>query len=96
MFSQQGPYRPGFTGRISRIRPDGTRETVADGLPIDANGLRKRAATAKVIRCECGYVVRGDSDEELVNDAERHIQSDHPDLVGQITREDLLAMREEE
>jgi predicted small metal-binding protein len=51
---------------------------------------------AKVIRCECGYVVRGDSDEELVNDAERHIQSDHPDLVGQISQEDLLAMKEEE
>lgn len=33
LFSQAGPYQPGFTGRISRVLPDGTRETVADGLP---------------------------------------------------------------
>lgn len=33
LFSQEGPYKPGFTGRISRILPDGTRETVASGLP---------------------------------------------------------------
>jgi hypothetical protein len=32
-FSQDGPYKPGFTGRISRILPDGTRQTVATGLP---------------------------------------------------------------
>lgn len=51
---------------------------------------------AKVIRCECGYVVHGENADELVANAERHIQSDHPDLVGQISREDLLAMKEEE
>lgn len=33
MFSQDGPYKPGFTGRISRILPDGTRQDVATGLP---------------------------------------------------------------
>lgn len=48
---------------------------------------------AKVLRCECGYLVRGEDDDALVADAERHIQSDHPDLVS---REDLLAMKEEE
>jgi predicted small metal-binding protein len=51
---------------------------------------------AKLIRCECGYVVRGEDDDELVANAERHIQSDHPDLVGKLGREDLLAMQEEE
>jgi hypothetical protein len=40
MFSQDGPYKPGFTGRISRILPDGTRQTVATGLPsiVDNTG----------------------------------------------------------
>lgn len=51
---------------------------------------------AKVIRCECGYVTRGETDEELVGAAERHIRSDHPDLVGRFGREELLAMAEEE
>jgi hypothetical protein len=35
-----GPATPGFTGRISRIDPDGSRTTVVDGLPsFGANTL---------------------------------------------------------
>jgi predicted small metal-binding protein len=51
---------------------------------------------AKVIKCECGYIVRGDSDDQLVANAQRHIGDTHPDLVGQVSRDDLLAMSEEE
>ena len=50
---------------------------------------------AKVINCECGYVVRGETDDELITNAETHINQDHPDMVGKVTREDLLAMAEE-
>lgn len=50
---------------------------------------------SKLIHCECGQTVRGQTDEELVQAAERHIQQDHPELVGKITREDILAMAEE-
>ena len=50
---------------------------------------------AKVINCECGYVVRGEDENELVANAENHMQENHPDLVGKVSREDLLAMAEE-
>ncbi len=50
---------------------------------------------AKVINCECGHAVRGESDEELVAQAEEHIAADHPDLVGTMGPEDLLEMAEE-
>ena len=50
---------------------------------------------AKLINCECGQVVRGETDEELVANAEAHVNRDHPELVGKITRDDLLAMAEE-
>ena len=50
---------------------------------------------AKVLRCECGYVSRGETDDELVEAAQRHIASDHPDLAGKVSREDLLSMTEE-
>ena len=33
-----GPYSGGYTGRISRIDPDGNRTTVADGLPSSQTG----------------------------------------------------------
>jgi predicted small metal-binding protein len=50
---------------------------------------------AKVINCECGYVARGETDDELVADAEQHIRSVHPDLAGKMSRDDLLGMAEE-
>jgi predicted small metal-binding protein len=50
---------------------------------------------AKIINCECGYVARGETDAKLLEEAEKHIRSEHPDLVGRITRDDLLAMAEE-
>ncbi len=49
----------------------------------------------KLINCECGHVVRGDTEDELIANAEAHVNRDHPDLVGKITREDLLGMAEE-
>jgi predicted small metal-binding protein len=53
-------------------------------------------AMAKVVNCECGYTVRGKDDEELLDNVESHIAEQHPDLVGTVTREDMLSMAEEE
>ena len=50
---------------------------------------------AKVINCECGEVVRADSDDELVQKVERHVREAHPELVGKMSREDVLGMAEE-
>lgn len=50
---------------------------------------------AKLINCECGQVVRGESDDELIANAEAHIRRDHPDLAGKISRDDLLGMAEQ-
>jgi predicted small metal-binding protein len=49
---------------------------------------------AKLINCECGQVVRGESDDELVAAAEAHIHRDHPELVGKLSRDDILGMAE--
>jgi predicted small metal-binding protein len=50
---------------------------------------------AYVLTCDCGYVARGETEDELVDETNRHIEEVHPDLVGKITRDDLLAMAEE-
>ena len=55
-----------------------------------------RGGMSKVINCECGYVVRGQDEEELIVNAEDHMHAAHPDLVGRVSREDLLAMADEE
>jgi predicted small metal-binding protein len=50
---------------------------------------------AKQIICQCGFVGRGDTADEAVRVIEKHMGTDHPELVGKVNREDLLAMAEE-
>ena len=46
----------------------------------------------KVVHCECGTDVQGDSDDELVANVEAHVEAHHPDMVGQMSREQILGM----
>jgi predicted small metal-binding protein len=50
---------------------------------------------ARIINCECGYVVTGDSDGELVANLERHIAQDHPEMVGTYERAELFDLIED-
>ncbi|MFI5035363.1 MAG: DUF1059 domain-containing protein [Acidimicrobiales bacterium] len=43
-----------------------------------------------MISCECGFVARGDTDDEVVNAIRDHMRSDHPALLDTVSREDLL------
>ncbi|HXY81063.1 MAG TPA: hypothetical protein VEH55_06810 [Gaiellaceae bacterium] len=49
----------------------------------------------KLINCECGEVIRADTDDDLVAKVEAHVERHHPDLVEKLSREDVLAMAEE-
>jgi predicted small metal-binding protein len=44
------------------------------------------------IDCQCGETVRGDSDDELVANAEEHMRERHPEMVGTMSREQILGM----
>jgi hypothetical protein len=50
----------------------------------------------KRIDCEDGAVIRGATDDELIANAEAHLRSNHPELVGKVTRDQLLAQAVEE
>ena len=54
-----------------------------------------RSMSTKVINCECGQVVRADNDDELVAKVSDHVGRDHPELVGKLSRDDVLAMAED-
>jgi predicted small metal-binding protein len=45
---------------------------------------------AKLIRCECGFIARGDSDDYVIGVIRDHISTDHPALLDTVSREDLL------
>jgi predicted small metal-binding protein len=57
---------------------------------------KEGTAMGKVINCECGEVVRAETDDELVAKVDAHVRTDHPDLVGKMSRDDVLGMAEEE
>jgi predicted small metal-binding protein len=50
----------------------------------------------RVIVCECGTMVRGDSEPELLAEGRRHMAANHPQIAEQITDHDLLALSQEE
>jgi predicted small metal-binding protein len=46
---------------------------------------------AKMIRCECGFVARGDTDEQVVGVIRGHMSTDHPALLGTVSQDDLIS-----
>jgi predicted small metal-binding protein len=48
-----------------------------------------------IITCDCGLVMRADTETEILAQARDHIRSDHPDLIGKVSEDDLRAMIEE-
>ena len=50
---------------------------------------------AKQITCECGAVIRAETDGEAVQGAREHMRSDHPELLDKVSDEDLLGWVEE-
>jgi predicted small metal-binding protein len=49
----------------------------------------------KIINCECGYVARGETEDEVVGQIQDHMREDHPDVLSKVSREDLVGWIEE-
>ena len=45
---------------------------------------------AKLIRCECGFIARGDNDDDVITEIRAHMATDHPAVLAAVSREDLL------
>jgi predicted small metal-binding protein len=45
----------------------------------------------KLIRCECGFVARGDSNDQVVGMIRGHMATDHPTLLDTVSQEDLVS-----
>jgi predicted small metal-binding protein len=50
---------------------------------------------AKLLKCECGYLVTGTTDDEFLENAHAHLRDAHPDTVGKVAEADLLSMAQE-
>jgi hypothetical protein len=56
---------------------------------------RAEEAAMKAIHCPCGEVVEGETDDDVVEAAEQHIQEKHPEMVAQYSGEQILSMAHE-
>jgi predicted small metal-binding protein len=54
--------------------------------------VRYERIAKRVVHCECGAEVEAETDDELVAKVEAHAQERHPELVGQMSREQILGM----
>jgi predicted small metal-binding protein len=41
------------------------------------------------VKCECGYVARAATDNEVVAKIREHMGTDHPDLLNKISDDDI-------
>jgi predicted small metal-binding protein len=44
----------------------------------------------KLIRCECGFVARGETDDQVIDVIQGHMATDHPAVLDRVSRQDLL------
>jgi hypothetical protein len=49
---------------------------------------------ARQITCECGQIVRGETEHEVIQQTLAHLRSDHPQLADKLTRDDIVALIE--
>ena len=49
-----------------------------------------------IVNCDCGYTVRGETEDEVIEKVQEHIAESHPEMAEVVTREDILSMAEEE
>jgi predicted small metal-binding protein len=86
--------RPQIWIRVAKVAP--RLGQWARGTMAATHSPRKEHPVSKVINCECGEVVRAETDDELVSKVEQHVATTHPDLVGKLGRDDILSMAEDE
>jgi predicted small metal-binding protein len=46
---------------------------------------------ARQVKCECGYIARADTDDDVLADIRNHMRSDHPDLLEKVTDEQIVS-----
>jgi len=43
----------------------------------------------RLIRCECGFIARSDTDDKVIAKIREHMGEDHPALLNEVSVEDL-------
>jgi predicted small metal-binding protein len=66
------------------------RQGHANILAYAGAGSQSGGTRMKLIRCECGFVARGESDAQVVGKIRGHMSTDHPALLATVSKDDLI------
>jgi hypothetical protein len=44
------------------------------------------------LQCPCGEVIKGETEDELVEKVQLHLVENHPKVAGHYSREDILSI----
>jgi predicted small metal-binding protein len=77
-----------WTNRVARLEA-----AKASDEAVESWHQRPKGVLVKV-NCPCGATVEADSEDELVEQVQAHVASDHPDLVDTYTRDKILEIAE--
>ena len=44
---------------------------------------------ARLVKCECGYVARAETDDDVVDEIRAHMRTDHPELLERISDDEI-------
>jgi predicted small metal-binding protein len=64
-------------------------------IDLEAGSRQEEGKMSYVINCECGATVRAENEDSLVSQVEQHVADAHPELLGKMTRDDILAMSQQ-
>ena len=67
------------------------RQGHANILAYAGAGGQSGGTTMRLIRCECGFVARGEDDDQVVGKIRGHMSTDHPALLATVSRDDLIS-----
>jgi len=76
--------------KLNSSRPDDQAPTQLHDHISDHIDMAKR------IVCQCGFVIRGEDDEQVVERGRAHMEANHPAIAAVITAEELSKMAEQE
>ena len=80
-------------GVVRALQPRSNLSVNIRERPGPDNRLRYQSM-ARHIACECGQIVRGETEDEVVDLTLEHLRSDHPQLADRITRDEIVALIE--
>ena len=60
---------------------DTSWQTRRQSTPGRIGARRGGSVTTRQVRCECGFVARGDTDEVVIQLVLEHVAADHPELA---------------